>query len=234
MKSVSKFFFVACMAFSFGNVTADPLGQQLTFTPAGGNTWNIDWIGVTGRSYFIQWSLDLENWEYAPVVEFETPSTPVGTDVQGADKYFVRLRYIDADWVTTLQEAKDADFDSDGIPNLFEVDNLFNLFSDPFNRESNGGDTDNGGAGDGLSDGWELYYFGNLTTANPSAVGQPDGLTNKEKSDLGLNPNTDYSDPNATQPSKFTYDLTGRLTGTTAPMGTATYTPDEEGNLDSN
>ncbi len=62
-------------------------------------------------------------------------------------------------------------------------------------------------------------------------LASPDGLTNKEKSDLGLNPNTDYSDPNATQPSSFTYDLTGRLTGVTAPVGTATYAPDEEGNL---
>ena len=231
MKSLRKLLFVACIAFSLGGASADPLGQQLTFTPAGGTTWNIDWSGVTGRTYFIQWSLDLETWAYAPVVEFETPLTPIGTDAQGVDKYFVRLRYVDAGWVTTLQEAKDADFDSDGIPNYFEVEDLF---SDPLDRESNGGDTDNGGAGDGLSDGWELYFFGNVTTADPSAIGQADGLTNKEKSELGLSPDTDYSDPNATQPSKFTYDLTGRLTGVSAPVGTATYTPDEEGNLDSN
>lgn len=127
-----------------------------------------------------------------------------------------------------MQEARDADFDSDGIPNYYEVENLF---SDPLDPDSNGGDADNGGTGDGLSDGWEMFHFGNLTTADPAAIGQADGLTNKEKSDLGLNPNTDYSDPNNTKPSKFTYDLTGRLTGVTAPVAASTFAPDEEGNI---
>ena len=79
-----------------------------------------------------------------------------------------------------------------------------------------------------------MFFFENLTTADPAAILQSDGLTNKEKSDLGLNPNIDYSGPNNTKPSKFTYDLTGRLTGVPASVATATYAPDEEGNLDSN
>lgn len=229
MKTLRKFYIAACAAFTLGIANADPLGQQLSFTAGTGTTWNVGWVGVTKRTYFIQWSLDLENWNYAPTLDFGNSPSQYGIETQGVEKFFVRLRYIDADWVSSLQEARDADFDADGIPNYFEVEDLF---SDPFDRESNGGDSDNGGAGDGLSDGWELFFFGNLTTANPSAVGQPDGLTNKEKSDLGLNPNTDYSDPNNSAPSKFTYDLTGRLTGVTAPVGTSTYTPDEEGNLD--
>lgn len=224
MKPLRKLLFTACIAFSIGSTAAEPLGQQFTFTSAGGTTWDIDWTGVSGRTYFIQWSLDLETWAYAPVVEFETPATPVGTDAQGVDKYFVRLRYVDADWVNSLQEARDADFDGDGIPNWFEVEELF---SDPLDPESNGGDSDL----DGLADGWELFFFGNLTTADPNAIGQPDGLTNKEKSDLGLDPDIDYSEPNATQPSKYTYDLTGRLTGVTAPVAASNFTPDEEGNL---
>ena len=147
-----------------------------------------------------------------------------GTDALGAEKYFVRLRYLDASWITTLSEARAADFDADGIPSYFEVENLF---SDPLDGESSGGNSDV----DGLADGWELYFFGNLTTANPSTSSQPDGLTNQEKSELGLSPNLDYSDPNATAPSKFIYDLTGRLTSVTAPLAASNYTPDEEGNL---
>jgi hypothetical protein len=58
-----------------------------------------------------------------------------------------------------------------------------------------------------------------------------DGLTNKEKSELGLNPNTDYSAANNPQPASYSYDLVGRLTGVTAPLGAGTYTPDDEGNL---
>lgn len=184
MKSLRNLLFAACIAFPIGIATSDPLGQQLTFTPGAGTTWDIDWTGVSGRTYFIEWSLDLESWSYAPVVEFETPATPFGTNAQGVDKYFVRLKYIDADWISTLQEARDADFDSDGIPNYFEVEDLF---SDPFDRDSNGGDTDL----DGLADGWELYFFGNLTTADPSAIDQTDGLTNKEKSELGISPSGD-------------------------------------------
>ncbi|MGJ8632378.1 MAG: hypothetical protein ACSHX7_00505 [Luteolibacter sp.] len=228
MKSIQKLLFASCIALSLGSTSADPLGQQLTFTQDVGDTWEIDWTGVSGRTYFVQWSLDLETWGYLPDVDFETPLTPFGTNVQGADKYFVRLRYVDANWVASLQEAKDADFDGDGIPNYFEV---HDLFSDPLDRDSNGGDTDNGGAGDGLSDGWELYFFGNLTTADPSAIGQADGLTNKEKSDLGLKPNTDYSDPNAVQVSQYNYDLAGRLTSVSAPVAAVTINPDSEGNI---
>lgn len=229
MKSLRKHLFVACIAFSPGGASANPIAKELlTFTRAGVSLQDIGWGGVAGRTYFIQRSNDMATWNFAPVMRFGTTPTPYRIDIRDAPKRFFRIRRFDANWVSTLQEARDADFDADGIPNYYEIEDLF---SDPFDRLSNGGDMDNGGRGDGLSDGWELFFFGNLTAANPSAVGQPDGLTNKEKSGLGLNPNTDYSDPNATQPSKFTYDLTGRLTSVTAPVGTATYTPDEEGNI---
>lgn len=71
--------------------------------------------------------------------------------------------------------------------------------------------------------------------ANPNAASQPDGLTNKEKNDLGLDPDVDYSDPESiptqAQSSTFSYDDVGRVTGITAPVGAGDYTPDEEGNL---
>lgn len=204
---------------------ADPEPQpQISFTEGAGGSWNTDWSGVALRTYFIEWSLDLENWHYAPLVEFGTGLKSFGINTQGEEKFFVRLHYVDDTGVTTLQQARDADFDNDGIPNYYEV---VNLFSDPLDKDSAGGDSDT----DGLPDGWELFHFGDLNTADPNAILQPDGLTNKDKAELGLNPNTDYSDENAAQPASYTYDPAGRLTGVTAPVGAGDYTPDEEGNL---
>ena len=147
--------------------------------------------------------------------------TLLGSD---SAKYFVRLHYTDDPSVSTLQEAKDADFDHDGIPNLYEIQNVG---SDPLDGTSNGGDSNS----NGLADGWEMFYFGGLGIADPNEALKPDGLTNKEKNDLGLNPNTDYSAATATQPASYTYDPVGRLTGVTAPVGSAGYTPDAEGNI---
>ena len=198
--------------------------QQVSFTEGASNTWNADWSGVTLRTYFIQWSLDLVNWNYAPLVEFGTGLKSSGINTQGEKKFFVRLHYVEDTGVTTLQQARDADFDNDGIPNYYEVENLF---TNPLDKNSAGGDSDS----DELPDGWELFHFGGLGVADPNAALKPDGLTNKEKADLGLNPNTDYSAVNATQPTTYNYDLTGRLTGVTSPVGAGTYTPDDEGNL---
>jgi YD repeat-containing protein len=201
--------------------------QQVSFTEGASSTWNADWSGLTSRTYFLQWSLDLVNWNYAPLVEFGTGLKSSGINTQGEEKFFVRLHYIDDTGVTTLQQARDADFDNDGIPNYYELENLF---TNPLDKNSAGGDSDT----DGLPDGWELFHFGSLV-ATPGAIGFPlpsgDGLTNKEKADLGLNPNTDYSATTAGQPASYTYDPVGRLTGVTAPVGAGTYTPDQEGNL---
>jgi hypothetical protein len=82
-----------------------------------------------------------------------------------------------------------------------------------------------------LSDLWEEIYFGQSGVHSSDEVLQPDGLTNKEKNDLGLDPNVDYSGSTTTQAAKFTYDLAGRLTGVTAPVASASFSPDEEGNI---
>ncbi len=216
---------IALTSAVMGTVHADPATQpQVSFTKGSGTTWNADWSGVTGRTYFAQGSVDLVNWEILPVLEFGTGLKGAGVDTEGTPKYFYRLKYIDADWVTTEQQARDADFDGDGIPNWFEVEEIF---SDPLDRNSAGGDSNS----NDLPDGWEVFHFGGLGIANPNAILQPDGLTNKEKAALGLNPDTDYSSPSATQPARYSYDLVGRLTNITAPLTSATYTYDEEGNI---
>jgi len=216
---------ILCLALAASAHADEPAPQpQVSFTAGTSGTWNADWAGVTRRTYFFQWSQDLVTWHYAPLVEFDSGAKSYGVQTQNVEKFFVRLQYANADWVNTLQQAKDADYDGDGIPNLFEVETVD---SNPLDKTSAGGNSDD----DGLPDGWERYYFGGTNIANPAASLQPDGLTNKEKADLGLNPNLDYSATGAPQKANYTYDASGRLTNVTAPVAAATYTPDEENNV---
>lgn len=225
MKTPMNLLLSSLCALTIGAATADPLPQpQVSFTKGSASTWNADFAGVAQRTYFVQWSLDLLSWNYAPVVEFSSGSKSYGLDTQNAPRIFLRLRYVDGVGITTLQQARDADFDSDGIPNWFEVEEVG---SDPLDRMSAGGDSD----GDGMPDGWENYYFGGLGIANPNTIQSGDGLTNKDKSNLGLNPNVNYSAASAAQKTAYSYDLVGRLTNVTAPVVGATYTYDEEGNI---
>jgi hypothetical protein len=206
-------------------IQANPsIQSQMSFTRGAGTTWNADWNGVQGRTYFLAWSLNMQTWNYSPLIAFGSGIKSSGINTQGVGKIFVRLHFVDDAGITTLQQARDADFDNDGIPNYFELETLM---SNPLDKSSAGGIAD----GDALPDGWELFYFGNTTIANPSAVLQADGLTNKEKAELGLNPNVNYSAVTATQPASYSYDAVGRLTGVTAPVAANTFAPDEEGNL---
>ena len=216
--------FLSCVAFA----SAEPPGidQSLEFVTPPTGAMFIRWHGKPGRSYFIQVSDPadhLKTWRFEPIIE-GGDDEDISHEVDGtAEKGFLRLKYTDQ--VPAPGETLDtADFDHDGIPNLYEIQTVQ---SDPLDKNSDGGDINN----NGLSDGWETFHFGGLGIADPNAVLKPDGLSNKEKAELGLNPNADYSASNASQPASFAYDLTGRLTGVTAPVGAGTYDPDEEGNL---
>jgi hypothetical protein len=204
---------------------ANPEPQpQVSFIEGASSTRIAEWSGVISRAYFLEWSPDLINWNYAPLVEFGTGLKSFSFNTQSAPKLFVKLHFVDDTSVTNVQQARDADFDNDGIPNYYEVETLS---SDPLDKTSAGGDSDH----DGLPDGWEKFYFGGLGVANLNAVLKPDGLTNLEKADLGLNPNIDYSSTSSPQPASYTYDPVGRLTGVTASLAAGNYTPDEEGNI---
>ena len=224
--STSQQTVAVALALVFGSsfITAEPLPEQLTFARSASGIASTDWPGVAKRTYFYQSSPDLVNWTFAPWMAFGGGGHHYELATAGTQKLFVRLHYVDDTTVTTLQQARDADFDNDGISNAFELETIF---TDPLNKNSAGGDSDF----DGLPDGWEKFHFGGIGITNGSATLQPDGLTNKEKADLGLNPNIDYSSGSAAQPANYTYDLTGRLTGVTAPVGAGSYTPDEEGNI---
>ena len=166
-----------------GSLSADPLPEQMTFIPWTGGNWKSEWPGIAQRTYFYQWSSDLVRWQYTPFMAFGTGGHEYFMSASPT-KVFVRLHYVDDTTATTLQQARDADFDNDGIPNYYEVETIF---TNPLDKNSAGGDSDN----DGLPDGWEQFYFGGLNIADPNAILKPDGLTNEEKADLGLNPSLD-------------------------------------------
>lgn len=189
-----------------------------------GNGCSIDWASQAGRHYLVQWSTDLENWMYSLNVrtgDGNQMSQGISCD---AEKFFVRLRWSD---IPITGNPGDADFDGDGVPTNFELNATPQ--SDPLDFLDTGGDSD----GDGLKDLWETYFFGGLNGADPNARLQPDGFTNKEKSDLGLDPTKDYSPGSTALPQKlaFTYDPVGRLTSANGTGMTLTFTKDVEGNI---
>ncbi len=150
------------------HLKADPLVQsQISFTPGSMGTWNADWDGAADRTYFFQWSLDLVHWRYAPFIEFGPGIKSHGMS-SSSDKYFIRLFMSEGNNVSTLQEAKDADYDGDGLSNLSEV---LTHSTDPMRWDSDG---------DGLDDSWEITYGlnpnddGSINPVNGSN-GDPDG-----------------------------------------------------------
>jgi hypothetical protein len=154
---------------------ADALDEQMTFIPWTGGFWKSEWPGVEQRTYFYQWSHDLVTWHYAPYMAFGTGGHECFMDADPA-KLFVRLHRHDDPAVTTLQEAKDADFDDDGLSNWGEV---HTEGTRPFDW-----DTD----GDLMPDGLEVL-LGSPPLIN-HAAGDDDGdeMNNAEEYLAGRNP----------------------------------------------
>jgi hypothetical protein len=99
----------------------DPLPQSpLDFTQGLQGTFNADWEGVAGRTYFMQFSMDLESWQYAPFMDFGDGGHHRGID-SDAVMLFTRLSYCDYPGINSLDDAMNADFDGDAFPNAFEV-----------------------------------------------------------------------------------------------------------------
>ena len=142
---------LACIAVLTTKVGGDPAPQpQMDFTQGLEGTFNADWEGVAGRTYFTQFSLDLQTWYYAPFIDFGDGELNRGIE-SDSGKFFLRLNYGDFPWINSLQDAMNADLDGDGLINIFEVMNGY----DPFAVDS-----DDDGIPDGADD---LDQDGSLT-----------------------------------------------------------------------
>lgn len=195
----------------FGVALADPLSlppqAQVSFTEGSSGTWNIDWVGGDEhRIFFVQWSLDLVTWHFAPFMEFGIDPEPYGIQTEGASKYFVRLLYYDDPEIETLEQAMNADFDKDGVSNINEVTILG---TNPMIFATNGGS---------IGDGDQDFDF--------------DGISNAIEIALGLDPGvSNTSSGSGMAQVQYGYDDNNRLTGITSPVSTKTFDLDEESNV---
>lgn len=97
---------------------------------------DVNWSSVPGRTYFMQFSLDMTLWHYAPYIEYgdgELLQWTVSADADGA--IFYRLQYTDAPLTNPAQDPDLEDFDGDGIGNLEEITNLG---TNPLNPDTDG------------------------------------------------------------------------------------------------
>ncbi len=151
----------------------DPAPQPpLSFTQGLQGTFNADWEGVAGRTYFMQFSMDLQSWHYAPFIDFGDGGHHRGTG-SDADKFFLRLHYGDFPGIDSLDDAMNADFDGDGLSNIFEV----TFGYDPFQTTStiDGQDASLDPDGDGLGNASEQ-------AAGSDPMAKDNGLVNLEVS----------------------------------------------------
>jgi hypothetical protein len=167
MKHSSKFM-VALISVTFlsGPGSAEMAPQpQVAFSKGLENTFAADWQGVAGRIYFMQWSLDLQTWLYAPFIDFGDGMHSRGL-AGTAPKAFFRLRCLDDPAITSLEEAMNADFDGDGLSNIFEV----TFGYDPFDANSTADGPDNSldPDGDGMTNATE-----NTKNLNPMVKDNP-------------------------------------------------------------
>lgn len=134
-------------------ISADMAPQpQVAFTPGLENTFAADWQGVQGRVYFMQWSLDMQTWLYCPFINFGDGMHSRGL-AGSAPKGFFRLHYGEYPEITSLDEAMNADFDSDGLSNIFEVTFGYSPFD--ANSTADGSDNALDPEGDGMTNATE-------------------------------------------------------------------------------
>jgi len=97
---------------------ADPgLEPAPKITEITSTSFNIDWDGTLGNTYFIQYSADLISWDYMPMIKSGTGG-PLGYGFDAAGgKLFLRLHYT----ATPTNSPFSDDFDNDGISNWDEV-----------------------------------------------------------------------------------------------------------------
>ncbi|MES2995790.1 MAG: hypothetical protein V4733_03175, partial [Verrucomicrobiota bacterium] len=98
----------------------EPVQQPQASLVSSGETVAMDWQGVPGRTYFMEWSLDLVNWQPAPFLGFGDGAQSFTMET-AEPRAFFRIRFRDDPDVDSLEEAAAADFDGDNLSNGFEA-----------------------------------------------------------------------------------------------------------------
>ena len=138
MKHIFKIVVMLGLLAASPPLIADPEpAPKISLIYVANSDWNIDWEGTPNRIYFVQASLDLENWMFAQSIKFGTGLKTMGVNSDNAPNFFVRLAYIDDPSVTSLSEAQSADSDFDMLSNLAEL-TIHN--SNPLDSDDPGGD----------------------------------------------------------------------------------------------
>jgi hypothetical protein len=157
---------VVCLAALTTKGGGDPAPQsQVDFKRGAQGTFNADWDGVAGRTYFTEFSLDLINWHYAPFIDFGEGGQHRGIE-SNTDKFFLRLHYGEFPGINSLDDAMNADLDGDGLSNIFEVTHGYDPFD--INSTIDGADNLLDPDGDGLGNSVEQSHGTNpMTKDNP-------------------------------------------------------------------
>ncbi len=147
-------------AVTSGMAKAEIISPEVTITAGASGTFQGDWEGRSGHTYFVKCSTNLVDWSYAPLI-FEGEGSKSFGFCASTGPCFIRLKLTDI--VTSNAELDD--FDRDGIPNLGEV---AYLGTDPFLADSDGDgviDYDEDVDSDGIPDGWEAHALVKLPTS---------------------------------------------------------------------
>ncbi len=169
--------------------TANDDNEGCRLSQDGLDSYTFSFWGRAGRFYFIQHSKDLVSWHYFPDAFAPGEDTPnsYGFQVSDADRFFVRLKYLESYTGDPAQQ----DFDGDKV---ITVDELADG-TDPFSSS----DTD----GDGIPDDWEIHFGLDPDDPNdatgPTADPDDDGVTNLveyQTGTLGTDPTDHYNGSN--------------------------------------
>ena len=95
----------------------DPINARYSSLAAG--TGAFDWEGGAERTDFVQWSDGLGQWHYLPVIKYGEAPNSIGID-SDSPAFFLRVYHTDVAIPPGLTH-ETADFDGDGLTNLFEV-----------------------------------------------------------------------------------------------------------------
>lgn len=154
---------------------------------SGTNSCALTWESVPDRSYFLQMSDSLDDWEYCPLIWYGD-GTNLGTNVSVAPGVNLFYRLVHTDYEVAGGNPSLEDFDNDGLTNLNEVTSSYG--TNPFSKDTDRDwmtdsdeitwnlsdpvdpDSDNDGTGDGNedfdNDGWENWR--ELAMVSPPTV----------------------------------------------------------------